>query len=41
MVTTTDNPVNSFTFSGLVPAPIGLIDVVAKTISVDVLNINN
>lgn len=33
-----DNPVSQFTFSGLVPAPIGIIDVAAKTISVDVLN---
>jgi trimeric autotransporter adhesin len=32
-----DNPVSSFTFAGLVPAPIGIIDVAAKTISVDVL----
>lgn len=33
-----DNPVSQFTFAGLVPAPIGIIDVAAKTISVDVLN---
>jgi len=33
-----DNPVNSFTFVGLVPAPQGVIDVVAKTITIDVLN---
>lgn len=32
-----DNPVTSFTFDGLVPAPAGVIDVNAKTISVDVL----
>jgi len=31
-------PVLNFTFDGLVPAPIGIIDNVAKTISVDVLN---
>ena len=33
-----DNPVSQFTFAGLVPAPIGIIDVAAKTISIDVLN---
>jgi len=32
-----DNPVNSFTFVGLVPEPKGLIDVAAKTITIDVL----
>jgi len=32
-----DDPVSSFTFAGLVPAPTGVIDPVAKTISVDVL----
>jgi hypothetical protein len=35
---TTDNAVNSFTFAGLVPAPVGVIDAAAKTIKVDVLN---
>ena len=35
--TTLDNPVNTFTFAGLVPAPQGVIDVAAKTIEVDVL----
>lgn len=35
--TVLDNPVTSFTFTGLVPAPAGVIDAVAKTISVDVL----
>ena len=38
------NPVTSFTFKGLVPAPVGVIDVAAKTITVDVLkgtDINN
>ncbi|HET6559289.1 MAG TPA: hypothetical protein VFG54_18340 [Prolixibacteraceae bacterium] len=32
-----DNPVSAFTFEGLVPAPAGIIDPVAKTITVDVL----
>jgi hypothetical protein len=32
-----ENPVSSFTFSGLVPAPEGIINVTAKTISIDVL----
>lgn len=32
-----DNPVSAFTFEGLVPAPAALIDVAAKTITVDVL----
>jgi hypothetical protein len=32
-----DSPVSSFTFAGLVPAPEGIINVTAKTISVDVL----
>jgi len=35
--TTLDKPVNTFTFSGLVPAPQGIIDVNAKTIKIDVL----
>ncbi len=35
--TALDNPVSSFTFAGLVPAPMGVINVAAKTISVDVL----
>ncbi len=35
--TVLDKAVNSFTFAGLVPAPQGIIDAVAKTISVDVL----
>jgi len=34
---TTDDPVSSFTFAGLVPAPVGIIDKTAKTISIDVL----
>lgn len=32
-----DNPVSAFTFEGLVPAPAGVIDVAAKTITIDVL----
>ncbi len=32
-----DNAVSSFTFAGLVPAPAGIIDVVNKTITVEVL----
>jgi len=32
-----DKAVNTFTFAGLVPAPQGIIDAVAKTITVDVL----
>lgn len=32
-----DSPVSAFTFDGLVPAPAGIIDPVAKTITVDVL----
>jgi hypothetical protein len=32
-----DNPVSAFTFAGLVPEPAGVIDVKAKTITVDVL----
>ncbi len=35
--TTIDNPVSAFTFEGLNPAPMGVIDATAKTISVDVL----
>ena len=35
---TDQDPVSSFTFAGLVPAPIGKIDKVAKTITVDVLS---
>jgi len=35
--TTIDNPVSTFTFEGLVPAPVGIIDAAAKTITVDVL----
>jgi hypothetical protein len=31
------NPVNTFTFTGLVPAPVGIINTANKTISVDVL----
>lgn len=34
---TADNPVSKFTFMGLVPSPLGIIDVGAKTITVDVL----
>ncbi len=38
-ITMTDqDPVSSFTFSGLIPAPVGKIDKVNKTISIDVLN---
>ena len=33
-----ESPVSAFTFEGLVPAPQGVIDNVAKTITVDVLN---
>jgi hypothetical protein len=33
----TDNPVSTFTFAGLVPEPVGVIDVKAKTITIDVL----
>jgi hypothetical protein len=33
----TNSPVSAFTFEGLVPAPQGVIDVVAKTITIDVL----
>ncbi len=33
-----DDPVSAFTFTGLVPAPVGVIDKTAKTIIVDVLN---
>ena len=33
----TDNPVSAFTFAGLVPEPVGVIDANAKTITVDVL----
>jgi len=32
-----ENPVTKFTFAGLIPAPEGIIDVVAKTITVNVL----
>jgi hypothetical protein len=35
--TATDNAVNTFTFEGLVPAPVGVVDATAKTIKVDVL----
>jgi len=35
--TTIDNPVSTFTFAGLVPEPVGVIDAAAKTISIDVL----
>jgi hypothetical protein len=35
--TVLDKPVSSFTFLGLVPAPAGVIDEAAKTITVDVL----
>lgn len=35
--TVLDKPVNTFTFAGLVPAPQGVIDEAAKTITVDVL----
>jgi hypothetical protein len=37
IVTQLDKPVYSFSFLGLIPAPLGVIDDVAKTISVDVL----
>jgi hypothetical protein len=37
IVIATDAAVSSFTFAGLVPAPVGVIDVAAKTITVDVL----
>jgi hypothetical protein len=33
----TDNPVSAFTFAGLVPEPVGVIDANAKTITIDVL----
>jgi len=33
---TSDNPVSRFTFAGLVPAPLGVIDAVKKTITIDV-----
>jgi len=36
MNTVVDSPVKSFTFAGLVPAPLGVIDDVAKTVTVDV-----
>jgi hypothetical protein len=35
--TVLDSPVTTFTFEGLVPAPVGVIDATAKTITVDVL----
>jgi hypothetical protein len=35
--TVADNAVSSFTFAGLVPAPIGVIDAVNKTVTVEVL----
>ena len=35
---TTQDPVVSFTFAGLVPAPVAIIDKVAKTITIDVLS---
>ena len=41
IIVTTQDPVSSFTFAGLVPAPVGVIDKVAKTISIDVLNGTN
>jgi hypothetical protein len=34
---TIDNAVSTFTFAGLVPEPVGVIDHTAKTIKVDVL----
>ncbi|HRX10917.1 MAG TPA: hypothetical protein P5210_04675 [Draconibacterium sp.] len=37
IITVLDKPVNTFTFAGLVPAPQGVIDELAKTITVDVL----
>lgn len=37
IVIVTNDPVSTFTFAGLVPAPVGVIDPVAKTISIDVL----
>jgi len=37
IITVQDKPVTSFTFAGLVPAPTGVIDATAKTITVDVL----
>jgi len=38
VVYTNQLPVSSFTFTGLIPAPVGIIDHVAKTITVGVLN---
>jgi hypothetical protein len=35
--TTLDKPINTFTFAGLVPAPQGIVDEVAKTVTIDVL----
>lgn len=35
---TDQDPVSSFTFAGLVPSPVGKIDKLAKTITIDVLN---
>lgn len=35
--TTLDKPINTFTFAGLVPAPQGVVDDVAKTVTIDVL----
>jgi len=37
IVAASDNPVSAFTFQGLVPEPIGVIDAKAKTITIDVL----
>ena len=33
---TSENPVTKFTFAGLVPAPLGVIDVANKAIAIDV-----
>ncbi len=38
IIITTQDPVSTFTFTGLVPAPVGIINKAAKTISVDVLS---
>ena len=37
LVTTSEPPVSQFTFAGLIPAPVGIINTTAKTITIDVL----
>lgn len=37
LIITNQDPVSSFTFLGLIPSPVGIIDNVAKTITIDVL----